>query len=91
MGYIHTPQDKCAQSYKANGYTDILKYINIYICMQKYVCIDQHLCDNHKGQRSCRRNVAAQHKGANRSSDPGDSGWPERPGAKTLLISVLDI
>ena len=49
-------------------------YTYIYICMQKYVCIDQHLCDNYKGQRRCRRHVAAQHKGVNRSSNPGDCG-----------------
>ena len=41
-----------------------------------YACIDQHLCDNYKGQRSCRRHVAAQHKGANRSSDPVTRGTP---------------
>ena len=59
--------------------------------MQKYVCIDQHLFDNYKGQRSCRRNVAAQHKGANRSSDPGEIQLMvcHLLGAKPLLKPVL--
>ena len=79
-------------AYKATKLTWIYRHSKIYtyICMQKYVCIDQHLCDNYKGQRSCRCHVAAQHKGANRSSDPVTPGTQlPAVGLESVRVIVL--